>query len=317
MLKAGLPFMDEPDITTADADPTGESQMAVSQREVEAELSGQPLAQEQPELVVEDVPPAPDPDHLYAGKYKSIEEMESAYQGLESKLGSQGRELGEARSRADTAEGYNQQWQQWASSNTPQDNQDQDRRESGLDPLVREQALILVDQGMEEAQAIRTAKRLASSTENMVDRKISIANARYEDEYTNVVRQRQANAAAEALALETGHDDTLLRPDWREVAATPEFRQEYKAHGEPSDRNSIELVYLKTKTRLPQRDIAAEAEELEAAAQAQVEAEKDAASPSSAVGPVPKDARAGEPTDEDEITDLYSRRGKRHVLMGG
>jgi len=45
-------------------------------------------------------------EHLYAGKYKSEQELEDAYLELQQRMGSQGSELGELRARQQQMEGY-------------------------------------------------------------------------------------------------------------------------------------------------------------------------------------------------------------------
>ncbi len=61
--------------------------------------AGAPLPEEEEVIIEEELPEGPPPEEepepkMYAGKFKSPEDLESGYVGLEEKVGSQGRELG-------------------------------------------------------------------------------------------------------------------------------------------------------------------------------------------------------------------------------
>ena len=304
-IAAGIPLDDE------DTDYMEEAYEA-TQREVEQDIHGPDEESDQSSGEESE------DEILFAGKYKSVEDLEAGYQNLEGKLGELGPQASESqelRERLARLEGRAEVTQQQTPAQPKYDARQQTRH-----AFTAQRQRMYIDQGFEESVARDIAEKDALSMGMLIESEVASRTQGYESAMQQTQRDRDLQANAYDLRDQKDHAGNSLRPQWDDVVKTQEFEQEARNMGDKFyTKEGLELAYLRT---LP--SVQAELQESSSAAAEQVKANASTSKRRASVGPAATPAsktRSSKTSDDVEIEAIYesARAGRKskNVFDGG
>ena len=301
-IAAGVPLEDE------DTDRM-EAAYEATQREVEEDIHG-------PSEEFQESSDEETGETLLAGKYKTVEDLETGYQNLEGKLGELGpkaNESQELRERLARLEGR-------AEVTAPQVSTELTPRQQTRQAFAAQRARIYLDQGFDEAAARDIAEKDAITMGMLVESEVNNRTQKYEQTYQDESRDRQLQSYAHEMRGEVGPEGNPLRPEWDDVVATKEFETQAQRMGANFyTKEGLELAYLRT-LPLVHSEMRTSASVATEAARANASDSKRRASVGPAATPASK-TRASKTSDDAEIEAIYNsaREGKKskNVFDGG
>ena len=302
-IAAGIPLDDE------DTDYMEEAYEA-TQREVEQDIHG-------PDEESEGASGSgTDDEILFAGKYKSVEDLVAGYQNLEGKLGELGPQASESQELRERLARLEGQAQATRAPAQPQ----YDPRVHQQQQFAAQRKQTYMQAGFDENTAGQTANQDAAALGQFVDQAITSRTQRYDQALNVNDSERHLQANAYHMREEKDASGNPLRPDWDSVVSTKEFT----AHAQNLGANfytkqGLELAYLRT---LPvvQGRMQQESSSAAGAAKANSSAAKRRASVGPAATPASK-TPSSKTSDDVEIEAIYesARSGAKsgNVFDGG
>jgi hypothetical protein len=251
----------------------------------------------------------PEPEaKKYAGEFETVEEMESKYLHLKTKLGKQGNELGEIRERMARLEGRREAGGETDTPGAEGGDEVQTLLNREAEALAKD---LIEQQGLSRQEAIRVATSSIERTYNVTRGLLKPVTAVTEQH----ARQRRLYTKAVELSSEADDAGKLLRPDWKDVIESPDFKAVGDAHPHLLDvdgtPDGLGLAYELAKSRMAARTAQEAAAAATGVATEQVATKMRASmAPGSA-----SSAKGSKPADDDP--DMPSSRNSLHPSMGG
>ena len=249
-----------------------------------------------------------EPPAKLAGKYESVEQLESAHGNLEKVLGRQGAELRKTREDLARLEGQVEGQRQVA---PPGASPDQIERENSIRVLTADNEAI----GMDAQEARTRAENQYAVFDQMANRRVANAVSEFRPYIDDARVSKESVVMAGALRDETDAEGNLLRPDWNEVVKTTEFAGLMQANQDKlASRDGIENLYLRARTA---SSVADTAREQKVASDAEQVVADEKARAASATGGASGDDALPVSTEDPEVQAIYDLGKDRPPLMGG
>jgi len=247
-----------------------------------------------------------------AGKFDSVDELESAHVSLQKVLGRQGTELRQARDEILRLTGRLEAVEQIRKTEPKVDQAQED--------FVSKRAKTYQDRiGLEHDEAMEMARQDFELADSVAARRVQAAEQKYEPLFQNAEQFKRAEAAAAQLRDEVDTDGNMVRPDWQDVSRSQEFAELMQANPEYlNSKPGIEALYLKAKSSIQatqQPDHASEAASLKKQANEIVDREKRRAASASGAGGGTVQAQPA--AEQVELAQIYGTSTALHPMAGG